>query len=53
VEITPDEDYLYPEKPWSFKVDEERIPQWFTDEHKLAAKRAHRQWKKKSTRLSI
>ena len=46
VEITPDKGYLYPEKPWSFQVDEEIIPSWFTDEHKLSAKRAHRQWKK-------
>jgi hypothetical protein len=47
IEITPKNgDYLHPEKPWNFVVDEEEIPSWFTDEHKLAAKRAHRVWKK-------
>jgi hypothetical protein len=47
VEITPkDNNYVYPEKPWNFTVDEERLPDWFTDEHKLAALRSHRAWKK-------
>ena len=46
VEITPDKGYLYPDDPWSFSVDEDNIPSWFTDEHKAAALRAHTEWKK-------
>ena len=45
VEITPDKGYLYPEKEWTFKIDDDE-PSWFTDEHKLAGMRALRQWKK-------
>jgi hypothetical protein len=44
-EITPDKGYLYPEGYWTFKIDDD-TPSWFTGEHKLAAMRAHRKWKK-------
>ena len=45
-EITPDKGYLYPDKSWSFVVDEDEIPDWFSGSHKLYALRAHEQWKK-------
>jgi hypothetical protein len=45
-EITPDAGYLYPEKSWTFQIDESETPDWFTDAHKLAAMRELRKWKK-------
>ena len=50
-EITPDRGYLYPEKDWTFKIDEDDTPDWFTDEHKLEAMRAFRKWKKETYAL--
>lgn len=45
-EVTPDKGYLYPEKPWTFQVDEKETPYWFSGEHKKECLREHRKWKK-------
>ena len=45
VEITPDQSYLEPEARWMFALDCEE-PSWWTEDHRSAAMRAHRQWKK-------
>jgi len=45
-EITPDGGYLHPDKSWTFRIDEDEEPSWFSGEYKKEALRAHKQWKK-------
>jgi hypothetical protein len=50
VEIVP-YDYLYLEKGYNFIIDEESVPDWFSDEHKTEAIKAYRIWKKELVKL--
>jgi hypothetical protein len=44
VEITPDKGYLYPEKGWTLKIDDDQ-PSWWSASHETEAMRALKKWK--------
>ena len=46
VEVTPDDGYLYPEGHWTFELDEEAEPAWWSSEHREACLNAQRKWQK-------
>ena len=44
-EITPDVGYLHPEKTWTYRLDEEESPAWYSSEFEKDARKAWKQWK--------
>jgi hypothetical protein len=46
IEIAPDNDnYFDAESPWTLRIDEDEIPDWYTSQHKAAAMQAMREWR--------